>query len=128
MWNKQSAAHSRTCTSWLRTFAVLYHISLYWHCHQRQERSFFLKGRQFPLCARCTGMLIGPALFPLFLWRFSWTVPVVLLVAFSTDTLSQFLGLRSSNNTLRFATGMGFSIALLGLLFGAAKWLLNITA
>lgn len=24
-------------------------------CHRRPERSFFYKGRQFPICARCTG-------------------------------------------------------------------------
>ena len=28
-------------------------------CHQRADRSFFYRGRQFPLCARCTGILIG---------------------------------------------------------------------
>ena len=28
-------------------------------CHQKPDRSFFINGRQFPLCARCTGILIG---------------------------------------------------------------------
>lgn len=28
-------------------------------CHQKPERSFFIKGKQFPLCARCTGILVG---------------------------------------------------------------------
>lgn len=28
-------------------------------CHQRPERSFFIRGKQLPLCARCTGILIG---------------------------------------------------------------------
>lgn len=28
-------------------------------CHQRPDRSFFFRGRQFPLCARCTGVLLG---------------------------------------------------------------------
>lgn len=28
-------------------------------CHQKPERSFHFRGRQFPLCARCTGILIG---------------------------------------------------------------------
>lgn len=28
-------------------------------CHQRCDRSFYIKGRQFPVCARCTGLLIA---------------------------------------------------------------------
>ncbi len=28
-------------------------------CHQMPERSFFYKGYQFPLCARCTGVFAG---------------------------------------------------------------------
>lgn len=30
-------------------------------CHQRADRSFFIKGWQFPVCARCTGVIIGQA-------------------------------------------------------------------
>ena len=28
-------------------------------CHQRYDRSFFFHGKQFPVCARCTGVLIS---------------------------------------------------------------------
>ena len=28
-------------------------------CHQMPERTFFYKGKQFPVCARCTGVIIG---------------------------------------------------------------------
>ena len=28
-------------------------------CHQMEERSFHFKGYQFPVCARCTGVIIG---------------------------------------------------------------------
>ena len=31
-------------------------------CHQIEERSFTLNGRQFPLCARCSGMFLGAVL------------------------------------------------------------------
>lgn len=28
-------------------------------CHRMPERSFHFRGKQFPLCARCTGIMIG---------------------------------------------------------------------
>ena len=28
-------------------------------CHCRADRSFFWKGKQLPICARCTGELVG---------------------------------------------------------------------
>jgi uncharacterized membrane protein len=31
-------------------------------CHQRPERSFFLDGQQFPVCARCTGLYLSGAI------------------------------------------------------------------
>jgi uncharacterized membrane protein len=31
-------------------------------CHQRPERSFFLDGHQFPVCARCTGLYLSAAI------------------------------------------------------------------
>jgi uncharacterized membrane protein len=30
-------------------------------CHQLPERSFFLDGRQLPVCARCTGLYLSAA-------------------------------------------------------------------
>ena len=30
-------------------------------CHQKPERSFFLEGHQFPVCARCTGLHLSAA-------------------------------------------------------------------
>ncbi|TGK45946.1 DUF2085 domain-containing protein [Leptospira bouyouniensis] len=31
-------------------------------CHQIPERSFTYKGSQFPVCARCTGVILGQLL------------------------------------------------------------------
>ena len=31
----------------------------YWGCHQLPERSFFFKGYQLPICARCLGIILG---------------------------------------------------------------------
>ena len=40
-------------------------------CHQLAERSFFLDGRQLPVCARCTGLYLSGAAGVLgwFLWK-----------------------------------------------------------
>lgn len=80
-----------------------------------------------PLCARCTGLLVGSLALPLYLSGFRWPVALSLIAAFVLDSISQLLGLRSSNNVLRFFTGAGFSVAVLGLLVGGAKWLWSIT-
>lgn len=34
-------------------------ISINMGCHQLPERSFFFRGKKFPVCARCTGVAIG---------------------------------------------------------------------
>src|SRR5687768_17099872 len=40
-------------------------------CHQLPERSFFLDGRQLPVCARCTGLYLSGAagFFGWFIWK-----------------------------------------------------------
>lgn len=48
-------------------------------CHRLPQRSFFWKGRQFPVCARCTGIHIGYLSLFLFLFNiihipFWWSV------------------------------------------------------
>ncbi len=46
--------HIKDCFLWLLRTACNYS-----GCHQLPERSFFYKGKQFPVCARCTGVSIG---------------------------------------------------------------------
>lgn len=82
--------------------------SRYWHCHQRPSRSFHLNGRQFHICARCTGLAVGGLLTPLLLLVAPELSPGLLVIAPSAlivDGLSQAAGLRESTNRLRFLTG-----------------------
>jgi uncharacterized membrane protein len=87
---------------------TLWRIGTVIHCHQRPERSFFLDGRQVPICARCFGVLIGTAMVPLYCHNL--LVATVLIAAMFLDGGTQLLRLRESTNWLRFITGIGFAI------------------
>ena len=87
----------------------------FWHCHRLSERSFFVHGRQFHVCARCTGLLTGLILWPTLI-PIRTMLPIVFLMStavFVIDSVTQFVGWRSSNNRLRFITGcaMGLTAA-----------------
>ena len=92
----------------------IYEIGDYSGCHQLPERSFFWKGRQFPVCARCTGVAVGQllAVVPgIFL-----SVPLLLSLLFLSlmglDWGLQELKIAESNNFRRFFTGIlgGFGL------------------
>lgn len=100
-------------------------------CHRITERSFTVAGRQFPLCARCTGMYLGIALTFLVLvlagrGRRAELPPLrVLLVLGAFIGLMGVDGLNSYShffpeaphlyepqNWLRLVTGMGTGLAM----------------
>ena len=87
-------------------------------CHRRPERSFFWKGKQLPLCARCTGLYLGCAAFPLFLLNLV-SLPVLvaalLLLPILIDAGTQAGGCRESRNWLRFATGLAAGVGVAAL-------------
>lgn len=78
-------------------------------CHRRPDRSFFFRGRQFPVCARCTGILLGYLSFPLFLTgvlKLNLLLTILLLVPALIDGFTQAMGWRESNNWLRLFSGL----------------------
>ena len=90
-------------------------------CHRKPERSFFYKGHQFPVCARCTGFYAGLAAYlvcnvfiehPYDLKMLM--ISIILLIPTSIDGFTQYLGFRESTNTLRFITGFIGGIGLTG--------------
>ena len=94
--------------------ALLYEIGNRSGCHQRPERSFFWKGRQFPVCARCTGVAVGQLLavvtgiftaVPLFL-------SLLCLGLMGLDWGIQEAKIKESNNYRRLFTGIlgGFGL------------------
>ncbi|MDR0653084.1 MAG: DUF2085 domain-containing protein [Synergistaceae bacterium] len=87
----------------------------YWKCHCLAERSFFIAGRQFHICARCTGIFTGYIFSVLLLPLRRYTLflfPLFLLIIL-LDGGTQFLNFRESNNMLRFSSGLGFGLTLL---------------
>ncbi len=91
----------------IRVFVDSAWLHKYWGCHRRSDRSFFVEGRQFHVCARCTGLLSG---LPVSLALFALgNVALYIFAGFSllllADGLTQLAGLRESSNGLRFVTG-----------------------
>lgn len=77
-------------------------------CHQMPERSFFYKEYQFPICARCTGVLISAVIscVAFCFWRLDWKWCVLLCAAMFTDWLVQRINIKESTNIRRLLTGL----------------------
>lgn len=95
-------------------------------CHRKPERSFFWKGKQFPVCARCTGIHIGYISFPLFLFsvftlNIWWTI--LLILPTYIDGLTQAFFKRESNNLLRVTTGVVAGIGLMSMVSIIGKFI-----
>ncbi len=88
-------------------------------CHQRADRSFFYKGWQFPVCARCTGVFIGQILSCVVLLKKNRPVKTAFAgcAVMFIDWLLQELGIKESTNKRRLVTGVlggfGFSFICL---------------
>lgn len=90
-------------------------------CHQLPERSFFVHGYQFPVCARCTGVIISSVLaIPIF---FIYKIPIdyciILGLIMFFDWFIQYIKFLKSNNYRRLLTGIfgGIGITTIELYF-----------
>lgn len=83
-------------------------------CHCREDRSFYFKNKKFPICARCTGELVGiicsPVLF--FIYHPNIIYNLLLMLPMLLDGFIQSLTNYESNNFKRFITGLIFGYAL----------------
>lgn len=99
-------------------------------CHQQSCRSFFYKNYQFPVCARCTGILIGEFFVaPIVLLLFGYNnvyLNIILLLVMIVDGVLQYFNLLKSSNIRRFVTGLGAGYALTSLIVYLILFIINI--
>lgn len=89
-------------------------------CHQKPERSFHINNHKFPVCARCTGFYISIIIYIILAMNIVITynitttiIAIILITPTIVDGTTQYFGLRESNNTLRFITGLMGGIGLM---------------
>jgi uncharacterized membrane protein len=90
-------------------------------CHQRPERSFVVNGRQFPVCARCTGLYVSGAVAAVAAWFGARRAPrnarrLLILAAVPTALTIpvEWLGISSLSNVIRAGAALTLG--------GAAGW------
>ena len=96
-------------------------------CHQMPERSFFYKEYQFPICARCTGLILGYFLGILIysLNVIDLKIAILLCIPLVIDGGSQYLKWRMSNQVLRLLTGVLCGIGIMLLEISGIKLLIG---
>ena len=92
------------------------HITL---CHRLPHRSFFWKGTQFPVCARCTGIHLGYFSMPIFLFNL-WEIPVLwatlMVLPTYLDGIRQHFTKRESTNVIRVISGFVAGVGTMSLI------------
>lgn len=85
-------------------------------CHAMPERSFHFHGKPFPICARCTGELIGILLGIPIVYIFGipqFELVILMMLPLIIDGMLQRLTSYESRNIRRLITGILFGIALI---------------
>lgn len=86
-------------------------------CHCRSDRSFYYHGKKFPICARCTGELIGIifAFITNFFFNLSVSICICLMIPMLVDGFLQLKTAYESTNFRRVITGFLFGYSLCAL-------------
>ena len=98
----------------IKTWAFFMRLGNRCGCHQREDRSFKIKGWQFPICSRCTGILVGQLLgifIYIFQFRISIYISCIFLFIMFLDWYIQYKKIRESTNIRRLITGTLAGIA-----------------
>lgn len=93
------------------------------------ERSFFYNGKQFPVCARCTGVFFGElcaVLLGLFKQHISNGLAAGFLLIMGGDWFIQEVHIKESTNIRRLITGFFGGFGLVCLYINILRWCFNI--
>ena len=112
--------------------AAAFYLSMKPLCHQIAERSFFIAGNKMALCARCTGIFAGLAIFGIISLilreraRISMRTMMIFIAPMAIDGVAQIFGLWTTPNVPRFITGVlaGFGIVfwIYPIIFESNSW------
>lgn len=104
-------------------------LPIFFGCHGKAERSFIINHRKFPICARCTGELVG-ILLSIILFQFiplpSLWLGGIMLIPMLVDGFLQRLTSYESKNWKRFITGLLFGVGFCGIFAKSTVWLFHI--
>jgi len=92
----------------IKTWAFFMRLGNKCGCHQREDRSFKIRGWQFPICSRCTGILTGQVIgILLYVWKIKIPlyIDLTFLVIMFGDWFIQYKNVKESTNLRRFITG-----------------------
>lgn len=89
---------------WIKLMALGAHLG----CHQRADRSFIFRNYQFPVCARCTGIIVSTIIAWITYWKVKLKTPiaVLLIIPMAIDGSVQYFKHIESDNKRRFITGL----------------------
>ena len=108
----------------IKTWAFFMRLGNRCGCHQREDRSFKIKGWQFPICSRCTGILVGQ-LLGILIYIFQFRIPIyiscIFLLIMFLDWYIQHKNIRESTNIRRFITSTNIRRFITGTLAGIAQ-------
>lgn len=112
---------------WEQVLNLFNYIGDHSGCHQIPDRCFTVKGYTFPMCARCTGAMLGEiaaciaGIFGI-IAEPVWSL--LMLVIMGMDWGIQWLGVKESTNVRRFITGIlgGYGLFSLFINFGVFIW------
>lgn len=76
-------------------------------CHQMPERSFFVRGYQFPVCARCAGVYLGGLSGFILYWfvKPNILLSIIFCIIMFLDWEIQYKEILKSTNIRRVITG-----------------------
>lgn len=76
-------------------------------CHQQPLRSFSFYEYQFPVCARCTGIILSTlfAYIVFLLKKIPLWISEIFIGCMFVDGIIQYAGIKESSNRRRFVTG-----------------------